>query len=229
MFVGHYGPAAAVSGGRIKLWHGFVAVQVLDILWAPFVLLGIEKVRIVDGFTAANPFDLYHMPYTHSLLMAVVWSVLAGVTYWLLRRSAGARGGLIIAALVMSHWVCDYLMHVPDLPLYFGGPEFGLGLWNSRTLTIVLELGLFVLGFGIYLRATATPTLSRPRLGIIVTLLVMAFMMALQLYATLGPVPASAQEAAISGLACYIVFAALAAVIDKLRTLEPSNEMRLTT
>ena len=51
----------------IPLWLLFLAVQLVDISWAIFVLLGIEKVRIVPGFTATNPFDLYYFPYTHSL------------------------------------------------------------------------------------------------------------------------------------------------------------------
>src|SRR5437763_2436953 len=64
MFVGHYGVAFAVKTERnkIPLWVLFVAVQLLDFLWAPFVLLGIEKVRFVPGITATNALDLYYMP-----------------------------------------------------------------------------------------------------------------------------------------------------------------------
>lgn len=69
MFVGHYGVGFAVKRAdpAIPLWVLFLAVQWLDVLWAPLVLLGIEKVRIVPGITGSNPFDLYYMPYTHSL------------------------------------------------------------------------------------------------------------------------------------------------------------------
>ena len=76
MFVGHYGVAFAVKTPRnkIPLWVLFVAVQLLDFLWAPFVLLGIEKVRFVPGITATNALDLYYMPYTHSLIGALFWS-----------------------------------------------------------------------------------------------------------------------------------------------------------
>ena len=214
MFIGHYGPAAAASNANIKFWHGFVAVQFLDILWAPFILLGIEKVRIVEGFTPSSPFDLYHMPYTHSLLMAAVWSVLAGVLYAAVRRSAGVRGGLIIGLLVMSHWVADYIMHVPDLPLYIGGPEVGLGLWNNRPLTIIVELGLFLGGFWLYLRASR----ARSSLGVILTLSTLFVMVAAQLYGNFGPIPSSPQAAAMSGIVCYLLFAGLAAAMDSLRT-----------
>src|SRR6266480_4294208 len=71
MFVGHYGVSFAAKKAEpaIPLWVLFIAVQLLDFLWAPFVLLGIEKVRIVPGFTASNPLDLYYMPYTLGLVM----------------------------------------------------------------------------------------------------------------------------------------------------------------
>src|SRR5256886_13511425 len=70
MFVGHYGVSLAAKRGdrSIPLWVLFLAVQLLDVFWSLFVLLGVEKVRIVPGITASNPLDLYYMPYTHSLV-----------------------------------------------------------------------------------------------------------------------------------------------------------------
>jgi hypothetical protein len=77
MFVGHYGPSFAAKGMRksIPLWVLFIAVQLLDVFWSIFVLLGIEKVRITSGITATNPLDLYYMPYTHSLIGAMLWAI----------------------------------------------------------------------------------------------------------------------------------------------------------
>src|SRR5712691_5964003 len=99
MFVGHYGVsfAAKSSATSIPLWVLFIAVQLLDVAWAPFVLLGVEKVRIVPGITASNPLDLYYMPYTHSLVAALLWSAGAFVIY----RFA-MRGGDTAAALVVG-------------------------------------------------------------------------------------------------------------------------------
>jgi hypothetical protein len=59
MFVGHYGPAYAANVAKrsIPLWVVFIAVQLVDVGWAIFVLLGVEKVRIVPGITATNPLD----------------------------------------------------------------------------------------------------------------------------------------------------------------------------
>jgi len=65
MFVGHYGVAFAVKTPRnkIPLWVLFVAVQLLDFLWAPFVLLGIEKVR----FRSRNHRDQCARSLLHAL------------------------------------------------------------------------------------------------------------------------------------------------------------------
>lgn len=70
MFVGHYGPSFAIKSTQhpIRLWLLFIAVQFLDVVWSVLVFLGIERVRIVPGITASNPFDLYYMPYTHAWL-----------------------------------------------------------------------------------------------------------------------------------------------------------------
>src|SRR6266852_9049060 len=114
MFVGHYSVAFAARTDRnkIPLWVLFVAVQLLDFLWAPFVLLGIEKVRIVPGITASSPLDLYYMPYTHSLIGALVWSGLAFAIY---RIAAGARvsrtAALLVGFAVFSHWILDLIVH----------------------------------------------------------------------------------------------------------------------
>ena len=91
MFVGHYGVSFAVKAvdRRIPLWLLFIAVQFVDVLWGVFVLLGIERVRIVPGITASNPFDLYYMPYTHSLVASVLWAGAAIAVYSFVRSWRG--------------------------------------------------------------------------------------------------------------------------------------------
>lgn len=212
MFVGHYGPAAAVAGGRIKLWHGFVAVQFLDILWAPFVLIGVEHVRIVERFTASNHFDLHHMPYTHSLVMAVVWSVVAGAAYGAPRKG----GGLIIGALVFSHWVLDFVTHKPDLELWFGGPKVGLGLWENRPLAVSTEFALLIVGLLIYLLRTK----ANGVVGRLTPFVLFGLLAAAQVIGNFGPAPESAAAAAQSAIIAYGVFILLAAWVDATRTLK---------
>ena len=213
MFIGHYGPAAAITGGKVKLWHGFIAVQFLDILWAPFVLLGIEHVRIVENFTASNHFDLYDMPYTHSLVMAIFWSVVAGVAYKMIRKSAGVTGGIIIGVLVFSHWLFDLAMHKPDLALWFGGPKVGFALWENRPLSVGLEFGLLILGLALYLSRTR----ARGVMGKIAPVILFALLAAAQIFGNFGPPPESADIAAQSAIIAYFIFAVLAAWVDATR------------
>src|SRR6266446_4987290 len=144
MFVGHYGVSFAAKKAEpgIPLWVLFIAVQLLDVLWAPFVLLGIEKVRIVPGITASNPLDLYYMPYTHSLVAALIWSAGAFALYRLVMPRGGAPAALVVAAAVLSHWVLDLVVHRPDLPLYDDSAKVGLGLWNHPAPALGLEAAL---------------------------------------------------------------------------------------
>jgi queuine tRNA-ribosyltransferase len=153
LFVGHY--SVSFAGGaaerRLPLWLLFIAVQFLDVMWAVFVLLGIEKVRIVPGFTASNPLDLYYMPYTHTLLSAIAWSGFAFLICQLFPRLRGRRTGLIVAVAVFSHWVLDLIVHRPDLALYDSQYKMGFGLWNYRVPAFILEIGLLIGGAALYL------------------------------------------------------------------------------
>src|SRR3954469_6197470 len=144
MFVGHYGVAFAVKTHRnkIPLWVLFVAVQLLDFLWAPFVLLGIEKVRFVPGITASNALDLYYMPYTHSLLGALFWSAMGYAVCQLIPQGRGRRNGLIVAAAVFSHWILDLIVHRPDMTWYDSVGRLGFGLWNYRGAAFALEMAV---------------------------------------------------------------------------------------
>jgi hypothetical protein len=110
MFVGHYGPsfAAKKTEPSVPLWVLFIAVQFLDILWAPLVLLGIEKVRIVRHFTASNALDLYYIPYTHGLLAALFWSLFVGVLYRFVVHPSRRRASVLVesAVLLGGMWLC---------------------------------------------------------------------------------------------------------------------------
>ncbi|HVH08727.1 MAG TPA: hypothetical protein VM736_02935, partial [Gemmatimonadales bacterium] len=156
MFVGHYGVSFAIKRVEpsIPLWVLFVAVQLLDVLWAPFVLLGIERVRIIPGITASNPLDLYYMPYTHSLFGALCWSLAALLVYRLARRPGpGSWAASLVALAVFSHWVLDLVVHRPDLPLLDDALKVGFGLWNFAALAFALEAVLLFGGIWLYLRS----------------------------------------------------------------------------
>ena len=205
-------PQRRSPGGASDFGMGFVAVQFLDILWAPFVLLGVEHVRIVENFTASNHFDLYDMPYTHSLVMALFWSVVAGGAYQLLRRS----GGWIIGGLVFSHWLLDFVTHKPDLELWFGGPKVGLALWDNRPLAVSMEFALLIAGLGFYLMKTR----AKGVMGKAAPVVLFALLAAAQVFGNFGPPPESAAMAAQSAIIAYVVFAALAAWVDGTRVAQ---------
>src|SRR5882762_7661405 len=152
MFVGHYGVSFAARSWdkAIPLWVLFIAVQLLDVAWAPFVLLGIEKVRIVPGITASNPLDLYYTPYTHSLVAAILWSAGAFVVYRLAVAGSRTTSALLVALAVFSHWVLDLVVHRPDLPLYDNAAKVGLGLWNYPALAFAAEAALLFGGMWLY-------------------------------------------------------------------------------
>jgi hypothetical protein len=202
VFVGHYGVSflAKKTAPEIPLWVLFVAVQLLDVVWAPLVLFGVEKARIVPGFTASNPFDLYYMPYTHGLLTALLWAGAAAIGY---RRWASStwRAGWIVGLAVFSHWILDFVVHVPDLPLYDDTHKVGLGLWNRPILAFGLEAGLLLAGMVLYFR-----TQPVRRAG---TLAFAFVMLVVQAYVFFGPPPVSTTAFALTAIASYAAFAAV--------------------
>jgi hypothetical protein len=138
MFVGHYGVSFAAKelDQTIPLWLLFIAVQWLDVVWAPLVLLGVERVRIVPGITASNPLDLYYMPYTHSLVAALLWSAAAFVFYRIVTGRKDAVAASVIAGAVFSHWVLDFVVHRPDLS---GSNGIGICLGGRRRIGLLLR------------------------------------------------------------------------------------------
>jgi hypothetical protein len=216
MFVGHYGVSLAARSLRrsIPLWVLFIAVQLVDVLWAIFVLTGIEKVRIVPGFTATNPLDLYYMPYTHSLVGALLWALAALIVYRLFSRQPNVWvAGEIVGAAVFSHWLLDLLVHRPDLPLYDSVFKMGLGLWNYPALAFGLEVLFFFGGLFLYFRATK-PLNAIGRYGMVVFGLIM---LGVQAYVFFGPPPSSERTMALTALGSYLVFAATAGWLDRKR------------
>ncbi len=209
MFVGHYGVSFAAKQAEpsVPLWVLFVAVQLLDVLWAPFVLLGIEKVRIVPGITATNPLDLYYMPYTHSLVAAIGWSAAAFFAYRLMGRTASKRGAVVVGVAVFSHWVLDFLVHRPDLPLYDNTARVGLGLWNLPALALGLEAALLFGGMWLYFRSVTRRRTALLVFGVI--------MLAIQVYVFFGPPPPSDKAAAATALVGYTIFALVIRALER--------------
>lgn len=185
MFIGHWAPAlaaAAASKNAPGLGKLFIAGQLVDWAFFFFVMVGIEGMRIEPGATAMNPLDLYHMPYTHSLLGTFVWAI--GFALVLLIMRLGRTAALIGAAVVLSHWFLDLLVHRPDLTWAGEKARIGFGLWNVPWAAITLELALVGLAFWWYLRRTKGP--------IVPPLVLLVLLLAMQAINWFGPQPTEA-------------------------------------
>ncbi|MEO8548217.1 MAG: hypothetical protein ABI422_07615 [Sphingomicrobium sp.] len=216
MFVGHYGVsfAAKPAAKPVPLWVWFIAVQWLDVVWSVLVLARVEKLRIVPGFTEANPLDLYYMPYTHGLPGAIVLSlILGGIVAYFVKENRRTIF-LLIAAASFSHWLLDLIVHTHDLPLYDNTDKVGFGLWRHVALSFPLELAVLGAGAWLYARATNFPS-AKGRFALWGFVIILA---AVQIYANFGPPPSSPDAMAATALTLYVVLAALAGRLESFLT-----------
>ncbi len=154
MFIGHFavGFAAKKYAPRSSLAVLLAAALFSDLLWPLLLLLGWEIVRVDPGRMKLAPLNFVSYPWSHSLLMCAAWGLLFASAYYGVTRYR--PGAIAIVLGVLSHWVLDWVSHGPDMPLYPGGFKFGLGLWNSVTGTVTVELVLFAIGIWMYSSAT---------------------------------------------------------------------------
>lgn len=160
MFIGHFGAGLAAKkiDDKPSLGTMFLAAQFLDLIWPLLLLVGIEKVNIEPGISVVNPLDFTYYPWTHSLLMVLVWSFLFGIIYYSIRKNL--KSSVILGILVLSHWILDLLVHIPDLPVFpWSDLKVGLGIWNSVVLTVLLEVIIF--GAGVYLYVSVTKPMNK--------------------------------------------------------------------
>jgi membrane-bound metal-dependent hydrolase YbcI (DUF457 family) len=216
MFVGHFalGFAAKRTAPRVPLALLFLAAQLADTLWPILIAAGVEQVRIEQN---SNPFlqlVFISYPYSHSLLLLAIWGIALAAIYRAAsspRESAAAS--VVLFALVVSHWVLDWITHRPDMPLYPGGPTFGLGLWNSVVATVCVELVMFGVGVWIYARATrARDAVGRWALVGLGALLLLAYLASLG-----GSAPPSVAALATVALIGAAITFAMAWWVDRQR------------
>jgi len=214
VFIGHAatGFAAKRLAPRASLAWLLVAPWLLDFLWPVFLVLGIEHVR---PRATASPFlnlEFVSYPWSHSLVMAFFWAVLFGFAYGLATRDR--RGALVIGALVVSHWAMDFVVHVPDLPLWPGpSPRFGLGLWRLPAYAMFVEGVMFVGGLAVYVACTR----ARDRTGNLALGGLVAFLLAIYWLSLSGGAPPSTLAIAGTMLVFGAILVPWAAWIDRHR------------
>ncbi len=202
MFLGHFAVAYGAKrfAPRTSLGMLFLGVQAPDILFPIFALLGLEKVEIAPGDTVFTPMRFLSYPFSHSLVADVVWAVVLGGVYYAVRRYG--PGAVALGCGVLSHWVLDVVTHRPDMPLLFdSGPKLGLGLWNSREGTLLVELAMFAVGVALYVAATQ----AKDRVGRVASWALIAFLVVVYLASAFGPPPPSVAAMAWAGLAGWLI------------------------
>ncbi len=195
MFLGHFaaGMAAKRALPQTSLAILFAAAQLADMIWPVLVWAGVERVRIEPGNTPLTRLDFSSYPWSHSLLLLTAWAVAFAVVYAV--ATGKRRAVFVLVALVLSHWVLDFVTHRPDMPLYPGSAKVGLGVWNSVAATIVLELVLFAAGVRVYVGATrARDGVGRWAFAGLVSLLLLIY-----IGNVFGPPPPSVSAIVASG------------------------------
>jgi hypothetical protein len=225
MFVGHYSVAFALKSekNKIPLWILFVAVQFLDYIWATLVLLGIEKLRVIKGFTAGSMLDSYFHPYSHSLIAAVVWSYAGALIYKALCGRFGypytKSAVLMVGLAVFSHWILDLVAHPRDLAIYDDTWKIGFGLWNYRDPEFALEIALLAVGIFLYLTRNVMPAVRK--------VAVIAFGVALviiQIGDTYVPRNPLTDKSTVMGVwIFYTLFVIVAFLIEKIGSRRQTN------
>jgi len=202
MYIGHYAVAFAAKKAAPETSLGtlIAASQLIDLIWPVLVLMGVERVAVDPGNTAFTPLDFQHYPYTHSLLMVMVWATLFAGVYWVFTRYKA--GTVTVWLAVISHWVLDAMTHRPDLPLYPGGSaRVGLGLWNSVPSTLVFEVTVFMLGLMVFLKVSS----SRDRIGTLSFWALTVFLVGTYLANIFGPPPPAGKAVAISAMLLWLL------------------------
>lgn len=204
MFIGHFavGLAAKKLNPKPSLGTYFLAAQFPDLLWPTLLLLNVEKVAINHDASAPVPLSFTHYPFSHSLLAVLGWAVLIGGMYFLLKKNKTAA--LLIGLCMVSHWILDVAVHVPDLPLYPGNsPQYGLGLWKMKGVEMIVELILFIAGAAMYWNATK----AKNKTGIYATLALLVFLLVIFLLNEFGPPPTEVKAVAFAGQLQWLIVA----------------------
>jgi hypothetical protein len=230
MFLGHYGVAFALKRAEPKLSLGtlFVAVQLADLLWGIFLLLGWEHARINPGVSAVTPIEFTDYPISHSLVGAVAWALVAAALYysWPTRDTQRHwQASALVGLAVFSHFPLDVLVHLPDLPIAGNDSlKLGLGIWNNPRATWILELLVLGAGLAVYLALRSQRHPVRP---VRLTLLVLV-LLGVYVASALGPPPPGIRAVAVADIAGLTLLALLAAWADRRPTPAELETRRLS-
>ncbi len=142
------GFAAKKYAPQIPVIIFLIAAYAIDLLYFVFLAFGLDTID--------------YDPWSHSLMMAIIWSVSAGLLTILIDKKF--RSGLAIGLVVFSHWILDFIVW-DNLPLFFDKTHrVGFGLYNKigfsltglkfNSGTIIatsIEFGMLLFGLAAYI------------------------------------------------------------------------------
>lgn len=219
MFLGHFavGFASKQIAPRASLGVLIAAPILLDALWPVFLLLGWERAFLETNSNPLLRFVFVSYPISHGLVAVIGWATLFAALYFGFQRYA--LGAIVIWVGVVSHWLLDYIVHRPDLPLYAGSKLVGLGLWNHRAATVAVEIVMFLFGIMVYARQTR----AKDRIGTYALLGFAALLLGTYILAAFGPATPSIKTVAIANLCSILVVVSWTWWIDAHRELRPTG------
>jgi hypothetical protein len=216
MGVGHVALALGASRAAPRLNAGWLVFAALlsDFLLGIFAALGLEHATAPADY-ATRHYLLFTFPYSHGLLALLLWATFAG---FLISRAHGFDGKrvlIVVALVVLSHFVLDGLVHVAGLPLAGeNSPKLGLGLWKQLRLELLIETLMAIVGVAMYWRLAGSGTSALSRYGMAIFVALVAALTWTQLFATTPPQP---REATIAWIVVPLVFSAIAYGLDRSR------------
>ncbi|MCF8242714.1 MAG: metal-dependent hydrolase [Melioribacteraceae bacterium] len=126
----------------VKILWLLLSVQAVEFLWVIFNFIGVEKTSTETSVKYIGDIHLYHMPFSHSVLSALI---IAAISYILIRYFFRIEKlALPFAIGVLSHIALDLLTHAKDIPLLFfqNDPKLGTELYPLFPYAaFLLELG----------------------------------------------------------------------------------------
>jgi hypothetical protein len=213
MGVGHIAVALGAAKAVPRLNVGWLVFSALlaDFLLGIFALAGLEHATVPPDY-AARHYLLFIFPYSHGLLSLVLWAAIAGFLISWQRNVDRMQVFLVIAAVVLSHFVLDAAVHVAGLPLTGeNSPKIGLGLWEHLPLELSIETLMTAVGIGIYLRVAGAGAPGLSRYGIPIFAAVVVVLTWTQLFAVVPPKP---DQLTVGWIVAPLVFSAIAYGLD---------------
>lgn len=121
---------------------------------------------------------------------------------------------LVVALVVLSHFLLDGMAHVAGLPLVGDNSfRFGLGLWHPMRIELAIETLLAIVGISIYWRLRGATLLSRMGVAALVALATAATLTQIRMIAP--PLP---RQLIVSWLLMPPVFGIVVYFLDRGRS-----------